>query len=301
MTDILTAPLISGPHFAPGPTEVAALQKRFGLSYHVPYCAEADRLVGLEGKRVLEVGGSLPAGFVRDHLGVAQWTAVEELGYWRTVDRVEKLTDSPLQKNADARLADATPALLGEDYVLLDGAIEDAPDALADQFDVAFSIACFEHVSRMPKALGRIAHVLKPGGKLFTMFSPLWGAHDGHHLPEITNRETGETYKFNRSPIPPWGHLLASPAGLYNFLRPQVGDTTAEEIVYYVHHAPHISRLFLEDYVGYFHQSPLTVVECRATFPRTIAPEMQAELERLHPGHTQFRYNGLLAVLQKPF
>jgi SAM-dependent methyltransferase len=299
MTPIPNAPLPPGDTFAPTPAETTALQARFGLSYHVPYCAHADKLVGLRGKRVLEVGGSLPVGFVRDHVGVAQWTAVEEFSYWRTVDQVENLTDSPLQRQAGSKLTSATPQLLDNDYVLLEGAIENAPDALAGQFDVAFSIACFEHVSRLPKALDRISRLLRPGGQLFTMFSPIWSAHDGHHLPEIRDR-AGRTFKFDHSPIPPWGHLLVGPSGLYEFLCKQTDPATAEEMVYYVYHAPHINRLFLEDYVNYFHQSPLEVKTCTGTFPTEIPANMQSDLERLHPGRTHFRFNGLLVVLQKP-
>jgi SAM-dependent methyltransferase len=284
--------------FAPSPSETAALQARFDLSYHIPYCAHADKVVGLRGKRVLEVGGSLPAEFVRDYLKAARWTAIEELSYWRTVDQVENLANSPLQRRADAKLSAATPHLLERDYLLLEGAVEDAPDALDAQFDVAFSIACFEHVSRLPKALHRISRLLRPGGQLFTIFSPIWSAHDGHHLPEITDR-SGRKFKFDRSPIPPWGHLLAGPSGLYEFLCKQTDAATAEEMVYYVYHAPHISRLFLEDYVNYFQQSPLEVKTCTGMFASEIPAHMQSELERLHPGRTHFRFNGLLAVLQK--
>lgn len=300
MIDILTAPLTTPKLFKPTGPEIEYLKQRFNLSYHINYCSQADQLVGLRGKRVLEVGGSLPAQFVKQQLGVAQWTAVEELSYWRTVDQVEHLCDSPLQQAADAKLADAQPDLLDQDYVLLDGAIEDAPDTLAGQFDVAFSIACFEHVSRLPKALDKIARLLKPGGQLFTMFSPIWSAHDGHHLPEITDR-SGRTFKFDRSPIPPWGHLLAGPSGLYQYLCNHTDAATAEEMVYYVYHAPHINRLFAEDYVAYFQQSPLQVKVCDGTFPTDIPPAMQAELEKMHPDKTLFRFNGLLAVLQKPF
>jgi SAM-dependent methyltransferase len=297
--NLLDVPLLAPDRFNPAAADIRRLQAEFGLSYHVPYCIEADTRLGFAGKRVLEVGGSLPVGFVRDHLRVAHWTAVEELGYWRTLEHLEHLSDSPLQHRADAKLAAAVPATLTGGYSLLDGAIEDAPEALAGQFDAAFSIACFEHISRLPKALERIHRVLKPGGKLFTMFSPIWSAHDGHHLPKITDT-TGRTHKFDHSPIPPWGHLLTSPAGLYHYLRQQIDDRAAEEMVYYVYHAPHINRLYLEDYISYFEQSAFQVVESRATFPRSIEPRMQAELERLHPGRSRFQFNGLLAVLQKP-
>jgi SAM-dependent methyltransferase len=284
--------------FAPTQEQMEQLQKEFGLSYHVGYCATAAQRAGFVGKRVIEVGGSLPSAFVRDHLGVAQWTAVEELCYWREVDKVEHLADSPLQK-ASRKLTAATPADLNADYVLLDGAIEDAPEALAGQFDLAFSIACFEHVSRLPKALERIARLLKPGGRLFTMFSPLWSSHDGHHLPEITDA-SGVKHAFWKSPIPPWGHLLAGPSDMYQFLLGKTDPKAAEEMVYYMYHAPHINRLFTEDYIRYFNLSPLKIVECHATFQRQIPPAMQSELERMHPGKKLFSNNGILAVLERP-
>lgn len=298
MLDTLPPPAATAPHFAPTEIEAAAIKSRFQLSYHVPYCADADKLVGFRGKRVLEVGGSLPAGFVRDYLGAAQWTAVEELGYWRTVDGVEKLADSPLQHPADARLEEATADLLDQDYVLLDGGIEQAPEALHGRFDLAFSIACFEHISRLPKALERIHRTLKPGGKLFALFSPIWSAHDGHHLPGITDA-TGRHFNFGRSPIPPWGHLMASPSELYRFLLDHTDAAAAEEMVYYVYHAPHINRLFAEDYVRYFKLSPFRIERCQPTFPTPLSAEAQSMLEARHPGHRLFSNNGFLAILEK--
>jgi hypothetical protein len=53
-----------------------ALRERFRLSYHVPYVSVADKMVGLSGKDVLEVGGSLPADFVLETVGVRSWVAV---------------------------------------------------------------------------------------------------------------------------------------------------------------------------------------------------------------------------------
>ena len=73
----------------------------------------------------------------------------------------------------------------------------------------------------------------------------------------------------------------------------------ADQIVYYVYHAPHINRLFLEDYVTYIGTSPFKILTVDATFGSKIPPHIQAELERLHPGRSHFRYSGLLAVLEK--
>jgi len=286
--------------FNPTPEEASGLQEKFGLSYHVPFAAKAAHEIGLAGKRVLEVGGSLPPEFVRECLGAAQWTAVEELGYWRVVNQVERDTTAVLSQPYVKHLAEATAADVGGmDYLLLDGAIEDAPPTLDGQFDAAFSIACFEHVSRLPKALSAIHRLLKPGGKLFTLFSPIWSAHDGHHLPAITDA-SGRTFYFGKNnPIPPWGHLLAGPSAMYQHLLGVTDAKAAEEIVYYVYHAPHISRLFTEDYKRYFDLSPFQAVTCLPAFRIQMPPEMQAQLERLHPDKKHFSNNGVLGILQK--
>lgn len=288
------------PEFAPSEAEIPALRERFGLHYHVAYAAHAAKAVGFVGKRVLEVGGSLPPEFVRECLGAAQWTGVEELSYWQVIDQVEHRA-TPLQKNYVKKLGAAVAADVdAHDYLLLDGAIEHTPETLNEQFDVAFSIACFEHLSRLPKALSAIYRALKPGGKVFAMFSPIWSAWDGHHLPKITDA-SGRTFYFGKNnPIPPWGHLLCTPSEMFEFLVSQTDATAAEEMVYYIYHAPNINRLFAEDYVRYLNMSPLRVVALIETFKRPVPPELQAELERFHPGKKTFSNNGYLAILEKP-
>ena len=288
------------PEFAPTAAEAEELKRRYGLFYHVPYAASAAKHVGFVGQRVLEVGGSLPPEFVRDQLGAAQWTAVEELSYWQVIDNVEHRA-TPLQKSYVKKLATATVAdVAANEYLLLDGAIEDVPAALAEQFDVAFSIACFEHLSRLPKALSAIYRALRPGGKLFAMFSPIWSAWDGHHLPKITDA-SGQTFYFGKNnPIPPWGHLVCSPSEMFEFLLSKTDPTAAEEMVYYVYHAPNINRLFAEDYLRYLALSPFEIVALVETFKRPVPPKLQAELEHFHLGKKTFGNNGYLAVLRKP-
>jgi SAM-dependent methyltransferase len=293
--------LAARPEFAPTAAEQEKLRRAFGLSYHVAYAAKAAEMVGFAGKRVLEVGGSLPPDFVRQHLGAAQWTAVEELSYWREVEKGGHKAYGPLAKSYTRHLPEAVAADVdNHEYLLLDGAIEQAPATLDGQFDLAFSIACFEHVSRLPRALTAIHRLLRPGGKLFTMFSPIWSAHDGHHLPVITDA-AGQTFVFNRNcPIPPWGHLVCSPSELFEFLLTKTDPTAAEEMVYYTYHAPNINRLFAEDYLRYFAMSPFNTLVLVETFKRTVEPRLQAELEAFHPGKKRFGNNGFLVILQKP-
>src|SRR5207302_817770 len=51
------------------PENTAEYQRRYNLSYHVHFAQSAQTLVGLRDRTVLEIGGSLPEGFVREGLG----------------------------------------------------------------------------------------------------------------------------------------------------------------------------------------------------------------------------------------
>ena len=61
--------------------------------------------------------------------------------------------------------------------------IEEISQDYYGQYDLIFSIACFEHIHRLHQALRVMHQCLSPGGRLFTMNSPIWSAFDGHHLP----------------------------------------------------------------------------------------------------------------------
>ena len=278
---------------------LAEYQQRHGLSYHVPYALTAENEIGLRGKSVIEVGGSLPESFVRDALGVRQWLAIEEMAYWHEINASGGTQGTPPRDAAVRRLEDAGPADADAAYGVFAGRVEDLPQFLRGKFDVAFSIAAFEHIDRLAVTLDAVYTALRPGGQLFAMFSPIWSAHDGHHLPAIRDRQ-GREFSFAQSPIPPWGHLLMRPPELFRHLITVTDRETAAEIVYYVHHSSHINRLFTEDYVAYCEQSAFELVRCDATFSTTLPPELQQKLELRHPGYRRFDNNGMLLVLRKP-
>ena len=117
-------------------------------------------------------------------------------------------------------------------------------------------------------------------------------------MPEIIDA-SGHTFNFGNSPIPPWAHLYMSPPELLALLLRHTDRRTAEEMVYYVYHAPHLNRLFLEDYIGYFSQCGMRLEACEGIGTCEIDPERQAFLERMCPAHRGFRHNGMLAILEK--
>jgi SAM-dependent methyltransferase len=279
---------------------VHALQQKYALSYHIHFALLAERLVGLRDQQVLEVGGSLPAGLVLGELGARGWLAVEEMDYWdETLSTGHVQGTPPAERTPPLRLRDAGPAALGGHRVC-HGRIEDLPSALEASFDRVFSIAAFEHIGRLPLALERMHAALKPGGRLFSLFSPVWSAHDGHHLPEIEDA-AGRHHNFGRSPIPPWGHLLMRPMELFDHLLAEGCDrATAQQIVYFVHNSGHINRMFLDDHLQIVERSPLRVLQASRLFPRPVPPEVQQRLEAMYPGRRDFGHNGLLLVLERP-
>ena len=127
---------------------------------------------------------------------------------------------------------------------------------------------------------------LKPGGKLFTMHSPIWSAFDGHHIPigipERFNKQLPQqSYIFQ-----PWGHLVQTRNQTFADIKNRFDSTFAEEVIYNTYNSNHINRYFSEDY--------------QITFPRNPSPEIQAALESRFPGYKQFGNNGIYAILRKP-
>ena len=282
------------------PTRVEQLKQKYGLSYHINFAVLAQQLVGLADKRVLEVGGSLPSGLVLDDLGAQQWLALEETDYWdETLSTGLVLGTPPPLADQRARFKDATCNSLDR-HNLLYGRIEDLPTALYGHFDVVFSIAAFEHIARLPQALDKMFMALKPGGRLFSLFSPIWSAHDGHHLPEIKDK-AGKQHNFGSSPIPPWGHLLMRPMEMLDHLLGSGCDKEfAREVVYYVYSSNHINRFFLDDFMDIVKRSDFTIEQATPMFPAQVPPATQARLEMLHPGRSNFSNDGLLLVLKRP-
>lgn len=280
-------------------SDIVALQARHGLSYHIPFCEHAEALVGLRGKKVLEVGGSLPASLVLETYGAEQWVAVEESDYWtETLSTGHVQGTPPTQDGPRKRLTEAHAATLSPHEVLF-GRIEDLPSSLHGHFDLVFSIAAFEHIAQLPDAIERMRDALRPGGRLFSLFSPVWSSAFGHHLPEIEDAR-GRRYNFGNSPIPPWGHLTMRPMELFDHLVMSGCDAaTARRIVYFVHHSPHISRHFLDDYREIVARCSLRPLVVQPVFEQPVPAALHARLTALWPGRRDFSHAGLLLVLER--
>jgi len=268
------------------------LRDCFQLSYHIPYLDACFQKIPLRGLDVLEIGGALPASLVIDHLDCNSWTAVEAPSYDEELGEANQFHRNLAEKQ---RLLQ-----IGHRYRHLYCNAEDLGDDHLNQYDLIFSIACFEHINRLPLALERMVQYLKPGGRLFTMHSPIWSAFDGHHLPIGIPERFDRKLPYQSYIFKPWGHLLQSRSQAYIDIRNRFDAPFAEEVIYNTYNSNHINRYFSEDYRVVFDCSGFDVVEYQITFPRNPDVELQATLESRFPGYTQFGNNGIYAILQKP-
>lgn len=279
--------------------QIQECQSNFNLSYHVNFAHICQELVGLENKDVLQVGGSLPPNFVFDYLGVKSWTGIETPDYEKSLQETGGITHTGTIikdiKNIPDYKFNKKPQNRYNFYL---ENIEDLPKEYYKKYDLIFSIATFEHIHKLPLALDKMFLALKPGGKLFSMFSPIWSAYDGHHLPEIIDK-SGNKYNFGNSPIPPWGHLFMSRGEMSRYLYEKIDKTTADTIVYYVYQSNHINRFFTEDYLDAIEQSLFSINRLELTFASPINPAIEQKLKLMYPGKKEFANNGILLVLDK--
>lgn len=268
------------------------LREAFQLSYHLQYLDFCSSKIHLYGLDVLEIGGALPASLVIDHIGCNSWTAVEAPSYDAELGEANQFHRNSAEKH---RLLEPNTS-----YHHYYCNAEDLGTEHYNQYDLIFSIACFEHINRLPLALCKMLCYLKAGGMLFTMHSPIWSAFDGHHLPlkiphRFDTQSPHQSYIFR-----PWGHLLQSRRQAFADVTYRFDSEFAEEVVYCTWNSSHINRYFSEDYRFIFDHSGFNVIEYFITFPFNPPDTIQAELESRFTGYKQFSNNGIYALLQKP-
>ncbi len=228
----------------------------------------AERGIGLSGKHVLEIGGSVPLEAVRA-IGVKHWTA-----------------------------CDLRPAAVdAHDYTTLTADAATLP-LESNSIDAAYSVCAFEHFDRLAGVIAEAHRVLRPGACLFTQFAPIWSCKNGHHVWIMEQGQPLVT--FNDHVIPRWGHLLLSEPELLAFLTITRGAALARTLTDYVWREQYINRLFEGDFRRIVEESPFQLVryECwgGSTRPQT---QLGAELANRWPLGGEFSSHGLRIVLRK--
>ena len=180
-----------------------------------------SEFVSLEQKNVLEIGcgnGDL-LKYIAEHASVKHITGIE---YW--TDKEEAGNNYSIQKgNAECM------------------------DFGDNSFDAIYSFHTFEHIGDIAKALLEIKRILKPYGKFYTQFNPIWTSIAGHHYG------SKNAYSWNRElikRIPPWGHLYMNEDEMKNHLiKVNVEEKEAEEILSFIYHSSIINRFTRSDFL----------------------------------------------------
>lgn len=197
--------------------------------YHYLFIDNASRLLDFQGKTVLEVG----------------------CGSGEMLKEMARRLSPRLIAGIDSNLGmwSASPATADNwEIAELDATNTGYPDNF---FDIVISVGVFEHVIDLKGALREAGRVLKPSGKLYTEFSPIWSSVIGHHYNFWVEKDAGL--------IPGWGHLWMSEAQMLEYLAPRIGEGRAGRACLDIYRGGGINRLSRMDYYHIFLNSGLWV------------------------------------------
>lgn len=188
-------------------------------------------MIPLKGKTVLEIGGSVPPSLVAS-ASVALWEAIDI-----NPNRfAESLGSENLPSWYKTHIMDASKMSFDDCH-----------------FDIVYSTNCFEHINDLESTLKHINRVLKSGGLLFALFSPIWSGPVGHHT-WVWDNDTPLTFSDNV--FPDWYHLILSKEELRPILKNKYRPEIVESIINYVYESNDINRLIDRDYENILAQYP---------------------------------------------
>jgi SAM-dependent methyltransferase len=190
-----------------------------------------DTCVALAGQTLLDVGAS-PHGFALERAlakGTATYVGVG-LGVWEPAE--------VRHQGAIGRLV----AAYGEALPVEAGSV-----------DLVMSLSTFEHFHDGTSVLREMHRVLRPGGRLFVNFQPVWTSSAGHHLHHI-----GSVARV----IPPWAHLLWTPVSMRQALEgrwPAEAPISLDEAVAWIYESQEINRADIVSLRQMFEAAPFTI------------------------------------------
>ena len=153
-----------------------------------------------------------------------------------------------------------------------------------DAVDYFVSRSTFEHIIDLASVLAEMRLRLKPGGRIYTGFEPLWPSPFGGH---------GRIHKHLPLPGLPWGHLLVTE----KYILQQVNRTREQPVHSIVELG--LNKLSVHDYRRIFRESGLRVLTFRVNCP---AGRMRGKILTLLgkvPFLTKYMAYNVHAVLEK--
>lgn len=181
-----------------------------------------------EGKKVLEIGGSIPEKYVQN---AQEWVSID-----------------PRNTN-----------FVSNNYYYIQGYAQSVnyPD---NYFDYIFSCNSFHHISRFDEALSELYRVLKTDGIVFSIFGPIWSAPDGCHIEHVPYQK-GFINFWEEQLVPDWYHLVYNFKELYTILSANMENKKAYAIAEYIFFSNWINRMSIFEYYECIKNSKFLVVE----------------------------------------
>lgn len=153
-----------------------------------------------------------------------------------------------------------------------------------NSFDFIYTISTFEHINGVAEVLAEVRRVLKPRGKFYTNFCPLWTSVCGHHVYSHGEalREGMDKDKEVVEAVPPWGHLYMSEEEMREHLqKTDIPEKRISAILRYIYHLNDINRRTASETRNDFIQSGMIIRKyCeRVSFSRQWALDKTGKSE----------------------
>lgn len=259
-----------------------SLGKQFSLDYQFLQFFIFHAMNDMRGKKILEIGGSLPNAMLFDLFEVAEYINNESPDYIQA-----ESGDSYSSRHGEHPYRTTVIVNAEEIHNILDH----------NSIDAVFSVACFEHIYDLDLALQSCYKVTKKGGILYSFFAPIYSyLTDGHHGVIPQHPRFSET---------PWGLHLLTPQDQRKFLQHN-GIQNPKEIQEFlgsVNFDRVPNRLKFEDYSRILTESPYYVVKLDEVAPNhNISKRFPSETRRVrnsNPGIKNLHSQGFRVVLQK--
>ncbi|MCL2046633.1 MAG: class I SAM-dependent methyltransferase [Oscillospiraceae bacterium] len=188
------------------------------LENNIWFCENLEKYTQLEGKTILDIGCG--NGDLVKHIA-NKYEPNYIVGIDPALDEWE--TKASIGNNWEIQFGDAHGLEFPDNY-----------------FDVIVSFSTFEHILNIENALNEVRRVLKPYGRFYTEFAPIWTSAAGHHF--IHGNDRWWTVKHLLC-IPPWAHLYMSEHEMRQLLKNNMRDTElTNEIIFFIYHSNVINR-----------------------------------------------------------
>jgi len=250
-----------------------------------------DHQLGFAGKRCIEIGGALPPELVIDVYKAREWKAVDDRSaYVAEVYGGDATPKAPPVRRVYHSLAT---------WNVADQRIEDLQGNFDGCFDVAVSLAAFEHIADLLSALRSIRRLLRPGGNFMVLVGPIWSGYRGHHVLPTYFPCFPEEAGILLGLLGPWRHLLQTRTELHAALRTKVSQEFADLAVYSIYESPRLNRLFFEEYLMLFRRAGFQVMDLGPwPTPMHVDRTVLHGLRLRMPGCGRFEVDGFTAILK---